>query len=160
MSTRLVRENQAIVVEDLNVRGMVRNRSLARGISDAGWSELVRQLTYKCAWYGRTLLKVDRFFPSTKTCSACGWMVEQLSLSVRTWACPRCAVRHDRDHNAAKNILAAGLAVSACGPDVSQGVLRNGLQSGSKQESSEAIQGIPVLQGREDVKRSTRSSRS
>ena len=123
---------------------MVRNHSLARRISDAGWSELVRQLTYKCLWYGRTLVKVDRFFPSTKTCSACGWVVEKLSLSVRTWDCPRCAVRHDRDHNAAKNILAAGLAVSACGPDVSRGALRSLLQSGSKQEISEEIQGIPV----------------
>ena len=133
LSTRLVRENQAIVIEDLNVRGMVRNRSLARAISDAGWSELVRQLEYKCGWYGRTLVKVDRWFPSTKTCSACGLVRESLDLSVRRWRC-ECGAEHDRDHNAAKNILAAGLAVSGCGPGVSQRILRDAVQSGMKQQ--------------------------
>ena len=145
LSTRLVRENQAIVVEDLNVRGMVRNRSLARSISDAGWSELVRQLEYKCDWYGRQLVKVDRWFPSSKTCSACGLVLERLDLSTRNWRCEGCGAAHDRDHNAAKNILAAGLAVAACGPDVSQRVLRNAVQSGLKQERSAAKPGIPAL---------------
>lgn len=138
LSTRLVRENQAIVVEDLNVRGMVRNRSLARSISDAGWSELVRMLDYKCAWYGRDLVKVDRFFPSSKTCSSCGLVLERLDLGTRNWRCEGCSAEHDRDHNAAKNILAAGLAVSACGPGVSHRVLRNSVQSGKKQETSAA----------------------
>lgn len=133
LSTRLVRENQAIVVEDLNVRGMVRNRSLARSISDAGWSMLVAQLVYKCEWYGRTLIKVDRWFPSSKTCSACGLVRDQLDLSVRQWRC-ECGAEHDRDHNAAKNILAAGLAVSACGAGVSQRVLRDAVQSALNQE--------------------------
>lgn len=133
LSTQLVRENQAIVVEDLNVRGMVRNRSLARAISDAGWSELVRQLEYKCKWYGRTLVKVDRWFPSSKTCSACGLVRDSLDLSVRQWRC-ECGAEHDRDHNAARNILAAGLAVSGCGPGVSQRVLRDAVQSGMKQQ--------------------------
>lgn len=133
LSTRLVRENQAIVVEDLNVRGMVRNRSLARAISDAGWSMLVQQLAYKCEWYGRDLIKVDRWFPSSKTCSACGLVRESLDLSVRRWRC-ECGVEHDRDHNAAKNILAAGLAVSACGAGVSQRVLRDAVQSAVNQE--------------------------
>ncbi len=139
LSTKLVRENQAIVVEDLAVRNMVRNRPLARSISDAGWSMLVEMLAYKCAWYGRDLVKVDRFFPSSKTCSACGLVRDRLDLSVRTWRCD-CGAEHDRDHNAAKNILAAGLAVSAgdrangCGPGVSQRALRGAVQSGLKQQ--------------------------
>ncbi len=133
LSTRLVRENQAIVVEGLVVRNMVRNRSLARAISDAGWSMFVTMLEYKCAWYGRDLIKVDRFFPSSKTCSACGLVRERLDLGVRTWRC-ECGAEHDRDHNAAKNILAAGLAVSGCGPGVSQRALRGAVQSGLKQQ--------------------------
>jgi len=145
LSTRLVRENQAIVVEDLNIRGMVRNRSLARSISDAGWSELVRQLEYKCGWYGREFVKVDRWYPSSKTCSGCGFVRERLDLSVRHWRCERCGAEHDRDHNAAKNILAAGLAVTACGLDVRQRILRNAVQLGLKQESSAAKPGIPAL---------------
>lgn len=118
LSTRLIRENQTIVVEDLNIRGMVKNHSLARAISDASWSELVRQLSYKAEWYGRKLVKVDRFFPSSKTCSACGHLLDKLPLSVRSWECPSCGATHDRDHNAAQNILAAGLAVEVCGASV------------------------------------------
>lgn len=136
LSTRLVRENQAIVVEDLNVRGMVRNRSLARSISDAGWSELVRQLEYKCDWYGREFVKVDRWYPSSKTCSACGLVRERLDLSTRRWRCKGCGAEHDRDHNAAKNISAAGLAVAVCGPGVSQRALRSAVRSGLKQKPS------------------------
>ena len=149
LSTRLVRENQAIVVEDLNVRGMVKLRSLSRAISDAGWSEFVRQLEYKSEWRGRTFIKVDRFFPSSKTCHSCGHVVETLPLSVRVWTCPVCKAEHDRDVNAARNILAAGLAVArkseVCGPAVSQRVLRNAVQAGTKQKNSRAISGIPVL---------------
>lgn len=118
LSTRLIRENQTIVVEDLNIRGMVKNHSLARAISDASWSELMRQLSYKAEWYGRKLVKVDRFFPSSKTCSACGHMLNTLPLQVRSWECPSCGATHDRDHNAARNILAAGLAVEVCGASV------------------------------------------
>jgi len=143
LSTRLVRENQAIVVEDLNVRGMVRNRPLARAISDAGWSAFVDMLEYKAAWYGRDFVKVDRFYPSSKTCNACGHVVERMPLSVRHWTCPACKAEHDRDVNAARNILAAGLAVSACGPGVSQRVLRNAVQSGLKQESLVVRPAIP-----------------
>ena len=146
LSTRLVRENQAVVVEDLNVAGMVRNRSLARSISDAGWSELVRQLEYKCDWYGREFVKVDRWFPSSKTCSACGYVRERLDLSTRNWRCEGCGAEHDRDHNAAKNILAAGLVVAnVCGPDVSQRVLRNAVRSGLKQKLSVVKPRIPAL---------------
>jgi len=118
LSTRLIRENQTIVVEDLNIRGMVKNHSLARAISDASWSELMRQLSYKAEWYGRKLVKVDRFFPSSKTCSACGYLLDKLPLQVRSWECPSCGATHDRDHNAARNILAAGLAVEVCGASV------------------------------------------
>jgi putative transposase len=117
LSTRLVRENQVIAIEDLSVRNMVRNRSLARAISDASWSRLRSMLAYKAGWYGRTVVAVDRFYPSSKTCSACGRVVDCLPLHVREWVCV-CGVVHDRDVNAARNILAAGLAVQACGEGV------------------------------------------
>jgi putative transposase len=119
-STRLVRENDVIVIEDLAVKNMVRNRHLARAISGCGWGEFRRQLAYKCQRYGRTLVVVDRFYPSSKTCSACGYLLAKLSLSNRTWQCPCCGTRHDRDINAAENILAAGQAVTACGAGVRQ----------------------------------------
>ncbi|MGF1574949.1 MAG: RNA-guided endonuclease InsQ/TnpB family protein, partial [Cyanophyceae cyanobacterium] len=118
LSTRLVRENQTIVVEDLAVRNMVKNRKLAGSISDAGWGELVRMLDYKCAWYGRTLVKIDRWFPSSKRCGSCGHIVESLPLDVREWEYPHCHSVHDRDINAARNILAAGQAVTVCGSNV------------------------------------------
>ena len=133
-STRLVRENDVIVIEDLAVKNMVRNRRLARAISDCGWGEFRRQLEYKCEWYGREFVVIDRFYPSSKTCSFCGHLLSQLSLGTRHWTCPDCGTRHDRDVNAAKNILAAGLAVSACGVDVRHnGTTR--VQSAVKQES-------------------------
>jgi len=109
LTTRLVRENQTVVVEDLSVRNMVKNHSLARAISDAAWSDLRGMLTYKCAWYGRDLVVVDRWFPSSKLCSVCGRLVESMPLNVRAWICP-CGAVHDRDVNAARNVLAAGLA--------------------------------------------------
>ncbi|PPT10638.1 Mobile element protein [Geitlerinema sp. FC II] len=118
LSTRLVRENQTIVVEDLSVKNMVKNPKLARHISDCAWGEFVNQLDYKCQWYGRTLVKVDKWFPSSKRCGHCGHIVESLPLSVREWICPECGTHHDRDLNAAKNLLAAGHAVSVCGADV------------------------------------------
>jgi len=109
VTTRLVRENQVIAVEDLTVRNMVKNRRLARAISDASWRELRGMLEYKTAWYGRELVTVDRFFPSSKLCSQCGTLQESMPLNVREWVCA-CGATHDRDVNAAKNILAAGLA--------------------------------------------------
>jgi putative transposase len=117
LSTRLVRENQAVVIEDLNVRNMVRNHCLARAISDAAWSELRTMVEYKCQWYGRDLVVVDRWFPSSKVCSACGALRDGMPLHVREWTC-RCGAVHDRDVNAAINIRAAGLAVFACGDGV------------------------------------------
>lgn len=145
LTTRLVRENQVIVIEDLSIANMLHNRKLARVISDAGWGMIFSQLTYKCAWYGRDLIKVGRFYPSSKTCSCCGHVLKKLSLGVRHWMCPACKAEHDRDENAARNILAAGLAVSACGPDVRQRILRSMLQLGMKQELSSATAGILVL---------------
>jgi putative transposase len=147
-STRLVRSADVIVIEDLAVKNMVRNRSLARAISDCGWGEFRRQLEYKCGWYGRDLVVIDRWYPSSKTCSACGHLLAALSLSTRTWQCPSCGTRHDRDINAAKNILAAGQAVTACGADVRHsGTSR--VQSAVKQEPRPVTAGIPVLQGGE-----------
>ncbi|GIH63308.1 RNA-guided endonuclease InsQ/TnpB family protein [Microbispora siamensis] len=141
-STRLVRDHDLIVIEDLNVKGMVRNRRLARVISDCGWGEFRRQLEYKTARYGRRLVVIDRWYPSSKTCSACGHLLPALSLSARHWSCPGCGTRHDRDVNAAKNILAAGRAVSACGADVSpQGSSLR--RSAVKQEAQPARAGIP-----------------
>ena len=118
VTTRLVRENQALAVEDLNVRNMVKNHSLARAISDASWSEFRRMLEYKADWHGRTVIALDRFYPSSKTCSACGAIAAKMPLNVRAWECASCGTVHDRDVNAAKVILAAGLAVSACGDGV------------------------------------------
>ena len=115
LTTRLVRENQVIAVEDLSVNNIVKNRKLALSISDASWGEIVRQLEYKCHWYGRTFAKIDRWFPSSKRCEHCGYVVDRLPLNVREWDCPKCSTHHDRDLNAAKNILAAGLAVNVCG---------------------------------------------
>jgi putative transposase len=144
-SARLVRDNDVIVIEDLNVVGMVRNRHLARVISDCGWGEFRRQLEYKCQRAGRRLVVIDRWYPSSKICSGCGHLLASLSLSTRTWRCPSCGTRHDRDVNAAKNILAAGLAVTACGGDVRHsGTSRVRLPG--KQELRPARAGNPVLQ--------------
>ncbi|HKN99870.1 MAG TPA: RNA-guided endonuclease TnpB family protein [Pseudonocardiaceae bacterium] len=117
----LVRDNQAVYVEDLNIVGMVRNRRLARAIHDAGWAQFVRLVEEKAERYGRTVVTVSRWLPSSKTCSACGHLMAQLPLKVRSWTCPTCGTSHDRDHNAAINILAAGQAerLNACGAGVS-----------------------------------------
>src|SRR5690606_20464248 len=118
LSTRIVRENQAVMVEDLAVKGLARTR-LAKSVHDAGWGQFTQMLTYKAARHGRTLVKVDRWFPSSKLCSACGAVAVSMPLNVRSWACP-CGAVHDRDVNAAKNILAAGRAerLNACGGTV------------------------------------------
>jgi putative transposase len=110
VSTQLIRENQTMCVEDLAVSNMVKNPRMARSISDAAWRELRSMLDYKAALYGRDLQVVSRWLPSTKRCSACGHTLESIPLSKRHWTCPACGAEHDRDINAAKNILAAGLA--------------------------------------------------
>ena len=112
--TQLVRENQTIVVENLAVKNLVKNPKLSQAISDVSWGEITRQLAYKCRWYGRNYIEIDRWFPSSKRCSNCGYIVKELPLNVREWDCPNCGTHHDRDINASKNILAAGLAVSVC----------------------------------------------
>ena len=134
LTTRLVRENQTIVIEDLTVRNMVKNRSLARAISDAAWTQFRELLEYKATWYGREVIAVDRFFPSSKLCSACGTLQDKMPLSVRTWTCS-CGTTHDRDVNAAKNLLAAGLAVSVCGAGVRPQRSTPGGRSATKQKT-------------------------
>jgi putative transposase len=119
LTTQLVRENQTIAVEDLAVKNMIKNPKLARHIADAAWGELVRQLEYKARWYGRNLVKIDRWFPSSKRCGNCGHIVDKLPLSIREWDCPKCGTHHDRDINAARNILAVGHTVAVCGASVS-----------------------------------------
>lgn len=136
LTTRLVRENQTIVIEDLSVRNMVKNRSLARAISDASWSEFRALLEYKGQWYGREVITVDRFFPSSRLCSHCGTLARRMPLHIRTWTCESCDTSHDRDVNAAKNLLAAGRAVSACGAGVRPQRSSPGGQSATKQEVS------------------------
>ena len=122
LSTRLIRENQTICVESLAVKNMVKNHCLAKAISDVGWSEFVSQLEYKAAWYGRNLVKIDKWYPSSKRCFDCGHILDSLTLDVRVWTCPECGVVHDRDINAAKNIHAVGLTVvEACGEAVRPG---------------------------------------
>ena len=135
LTTRLVRDTQTIVIEDLAVRNMVKNRTLARAISDAAWGEFRTMLDYKCDWYGRNLVLVGRWYPSSKRCSACGTLADAMPLDVRWWTC-RCGAVHDRDVNAARNILAAGLAVTACGAGVrpQRETSRSG-QSVTKQET-------------------------
>ncbi|WP_461036990.1 RNA-guided endonuclease InsQ/TnpB family protein [Streptomyces mayteni] len=135
LSTRLVRDTQTLVIEDLTVRNMVRNRSLARAISDAAWSEFRNMLEYKASWYGRDVVAVDRFFPSSKLCSHCGTLAESMPLHVRTWTCEGCGTTHDRDVNAAKNLKAAGLAVTVCGAGVRPQRRTPGGQSATKQKT-------------------------
>ena len=168
-SARLVRDHDAIALEDLAVANLTRlpkpkpdpqrpgkylpngaaaKAGMNKSISDCGWGEFRRQLEYKCERAGRHLLVIDRWYPSSKTCSACGHLLASLSLSTRTWQCPSCGTRHDRDINAAQNILAAGLAVSACGADVRHSGSSR-VRSAVKQEPQPVRAGIPVLQGGE-----------
>ncbi|GAB3887194.1 RNA-guided endonuclease InsQ/TnpB family protein [Microbispora bryophytorum] len=118
LSTRIIRENQAVYVEDLAVKGLARTR-LAKSVYDSGWSAFVAMLEYKAALYGRVFHRIDRWFPSSKLCSECGALTASMPLSIRQWTCP-CGAVHDRDVNAAKNILAAGRAerLNACGGQV------------------------------------------
>ncbi|MGV9456444.1 RNA-guided endonuclease TnpB family protein, partial [Streptomyces sp. NPDC003635] len=134
LTTRLVRENQTIVIEDLAIRNMVKNRRLARAISDAAWADLRSLLEYKARWYGREVIAVDRWFPSSRLCSACGALQDRMPLNVRAWTCAGCGTTHDRDVNAAKNILAVGLTASVCGAGVRPQRSTPGGQSATKQK--------------------------
>lgn len=119
LSRRLINENQVICVESLKVKNMIRNPKLSKAIADAGWGEFVRQLKYKADWADRSLVAIDRWYPSSKRCSGCGHVVASLPLQIRNWTCPECTTEHDRDINAAVNVKAAGLAVIASGENVS-----------------------------------------
>lgn len=142
ITSKLINENQVICLEDLSVKNMMANHCLAKSIGDASWGELVRQLTYKAEWYGRKVVKIDRYFPSSKTCSHCGYINDGLTLDQREWDCPRCQVHLDRDWNASQNILRQGLnnlmvgttKLAAC-PDV-RPVRNNGQLVGAETATS------------------------
>lgn len=114
VSTQLVKSNDLVAIEDLNVKGMIKNRKLSKHIADASWGTFVNLLEYKSEWYGRSLVKVNRFFPSSKTCHKCGWINQDLKLSDREWTCDN-GHTLDRDHNASINILKEGLKISRQG---------------------------------------------
>ncbi|NEP31958.1 MULTISPECIES: RNA-guided endonuclease TnpB family protein [Moorena] len=109
LSRKIVDQNQVVVVENLNVKGMVRNHKLAKAISDLGWGIFVNFLSYKCEKEGKVLVEINRWFPSSKTCSNCHYQIKELPLDVRAWTCPSCGTHHDRDGNAANNIRAEGI---------------------------------------------------
>ena len=104
-SLRMVNDSQVIVLEDLNIKGMVKNRHLSKSISDVSWGMFTGQLKYKADWYGREIFKINRFYPSSKTCNVCGYINKDLQLKDREWTCPDCNATHDRDINASINVL-------------------------------------------------------
>ena len=108
VSTALVNNYDVICIEDLNVAGMIKNHCLSKSIADASWSSFTTMLDYKCSWYGKTLVKIDRWYPSSKTCHCCGHKLDSLELDTREWTCQECSSAHDRDWNAAINILRKG----------------------------------------------------
>ena len=139
LSANLTRRFHTIGIEDLNVKGMMANHSLARAIADMGFYELRRQLVYKAAWRGGQVVAVDRWYPSSKTCSCCGYRLEALDLSTRYWVCPRCRASHDRDVNAAVNLKneAVSSTATACGGEGAGSVRKYGVKPApAKQESS------------------------
>ena len=120
VSKELVKSYDLISIEDLNVKGMIKNHKLSKHIADASWGNFVTLLQYKCDWYGKQLIKVNRFFPSSKCCSECGWINQELKLSDREWTCKSCGVVHDRDVNASRNILKEGLKIHRQGLSITK----------------------------------------
>jgi putative transposase len=154
LSTAIIRDNQAVYVEDLCVTGLGRTR-LAKSVHDAGWASFTGMLEYKAARYGRTFTRVDRFLPSTRMCSDCGRINDKMALNVRAWTCP-CGSAHDRDINAARNIKAAGQAdFNARGAHVSPAsVPAARREAGTHPDAAcptRSVEGIPALQDGEDV---------
>ncbi|MFJ5152047.1 RNA-guided endonuclease InsQ/TnpB family protein [Streptomyces sp. NPDC088353] len=163
LSTRIIRDNQAVFVETLSAEGLGRTR-LAKSVHDAGRAQFAAMLEYKAAKHGRTFAKVDRSFPSSQVCSACGFRDGPKPLHVRAWTCGNCGTIHDRDHNAAKNVLCEGRRIVAAGraetlnASPSAGRTRTPLpaqrvEAGTHRDGQPAVAGIPVFQGGEDVNR-------
>jgi putative transposase len=157
LSTRIIRENQAVAVEDLAVKGLARTR-LAKSVHDAGWSAFLAMLEYKAARYGRTFVRIGRFEPTSQVCSVCGVKDGPKPLHLRVWECGACGAVLDRDINAAVNVAkAAGLAVSACGAQVRPRLVpaQRG-EAGTHRDGQTTVVGIPALQGGERKSTSTR----
>jgi putative transposase len=154
LSTRLVREHQAVVVETLNIAALGRS-NLAKSVADAGWGQFTRMLAYKATMGGRMLVKVDQWYPSSQLCSVCGARLGprgRSGLRLRAWTCYECGTVHDRDVNAARNLLAAGRAATACGPGVRPGASRAvGVEAGTYLGSPYGHPGISAIHGAEDV---------
>ena len=119
ITTKLIKENSVICIENLNVKGMMKNHHLAKAIADCSFGTLVEMLKYKAKWHNRQIIEIGMFYPSSKTCSCCGHRMKEMGLEVRKWTCPKCGVFHDRDINAAKNILSEGLRILDVGQELS-----------------------------------------
>jgi putative transposase len=145
----------------LAVKNMMQNHCLAKSIADVGWGEIIRQLQYKAAWYGRAVIAIDRFYPSSKRCHGCGHLLDDLDLDIRQWTCPECGTRHDRDTNAALNIKAAGLAVFACGEAVRPGraKARQARLREAGRSTPQEVESPSREANREDVNRFTKGER-
>jgi putative transposase len=117
VSTELIKKYDTIILEDLNIKGMIKNHKLSKHITDASWGKFVELLTYKAKWNNKNIIHIDRFFPSSKTCNKCGYINQDLNLSVREWTCNACHSHHDRDINASINILKEGIKIISSGTD-------------------------------------------
>ena len=138
VSSKLINDNQVICLEDLAVKNMVKNHKLAQAISDVSWGSLVSMLKYKAAWYNRQVIQIDRFYPSSKTCSHCHHLMSSIPLNIREWECPSCGCNHDRDVNAAKNILRQGLNIMSGLGTKSDNKQKRMEASGCKTESTKS----------------------